>query len=316
MPLMRDENGEFVRSASTLRRWIGRDPELPATPGRYHLFIMEGCPWAHRTWLTRRLKGLEPVLPMSRCRPMPAEQGWCFEPTGRYEDRLYGSAYLHEVYSRTSPGFTGRITVPLLVDVETGRAVNNESADIVRMLDAAFESDAPRLCPPELEAEIDAVNARVYAGLNDGVYAAGFAQSEEAHHAAVHRVFDTLAWMDARLGERRFLCGEALTEADVRAFPTLVRFDAAYVTAFGCSLGRLTDYPNVWAYARDLYQHPGFAETVLPLELYQRGYHSIPIAVGHRTIVPPLPPIDFEAPHGRGDRFATPAVQWTREVRT
>jgi putative glutathione S-transferase len=155
------------------------------------------------------------------------------------------------------------------------------------------------LAPSHLISQIDAVNARVYAGLNDGVYRAGFAQTQGAHDEAVHRVFETLAWMNERLATQRYLCGDRLTEADVRAFPTLVRFDAAYTSAFGCSLARLVDYEHLWAYTRDLYQTSGFAETVLPLELYRRGYHSIPFAVGYRRIVPPMPRIDLGAPHGR-----------------
>jgi putative glutathione S-transferase len=314
------EDGSFKRGRSTLRSWITEDGApgptgqggYAAEPGRYHLYLSEGCPWAHRVWLVHTLKGLSELVSLSFVTLQPsAEDGWVFDDEhDRYRDPLAGRRALHEVYRDGAPDFTGRATVPVLFDKRTGTIVNNESADILRMLghvfdahlDAHLDDGAGRaldLYPEPLRDEVDEWNERVYRDVNNAVYQAGFARSEEAHEAALDRLFSTLAELDAHLEETRYLCGDVLTEADLRLFPTLVRFDAAYASAFKCDWRRIVDYDHLWAYTRDLYAHPGFADTVLPTEVYRRGYSSIPFAVGHSRVVSRGPRVDFSAPQDR-----------------
>jgi putative glutathione S-transferase len=271
-------------------------------PGRYHLFIMEGCPWAHRTWLFHALMGLERAVSLSRTTPrLDPERGWLFDPDSElHRDPIANAASLREHYEASDPDFKGRVTVPVLWDKQRGVIVNNESSEIIRMFDDTFRPLAKRWLdayPEDLREEIDALNARIYSNLNNGVYRAGFAGSQEAYEAAVADVFDTLDFLESRLATRRYLCGNRITEADWRLFPTLVRFDMAYVSAFLCNLRRLVDYPHLWAYTRDLYQQPFVAGTVR-LEQY-KNYHGIPIAVGHTKVVPKGPLLDFYEPHGR-----------------
>jgi glutathionyl-hydroquinone reductase len=305
-----DAAGSFERPASSLRSWVTRDGSAGpsgragyrAEPGRYHLYIAEGCPWAHRTWIVRKLKGLEEAITLSKVAGMGPE-GWVFDPSDpRYRDHLHGRKALHELYSLGAERYSGRVTVPVLWDKQSDTIVNNESSEIVRMLGSAFDDvtgNSLDLYPEALRGEIDAASDRIYHGLNNGVYRAGFAATQQAYDEAFDEVFATLDWLEERLATRRYLIGPAITEADWRLFPTLVRFDVAYLSAFRCNLRRVVDYPNLWAYTRDLYQQPGVAETVV-LAAYKRGYHSIPLVRHPRGIIPrgPAPP-DFAAPHGR-----------------
>ena len=304
------DNGRWLRPRSTIRHWVTRDGSpgptgdggFAAEAGRYHLFVAYGCPWAHRTLIFRVLKGLEDAVSISVAQPRRSEDGWIFaaEP-GDYFDHCLGKHALWEVYAQGYPGFTGRVTVPVLYDKRSGRIVNNESADIIRMLNSAFDTVGTKegdYYPPALRPEIDALNERVYGSLNNGVYRAGFAQTQEAYDEACDEVFAALDYLDERLADRRYLCGKAQTEADWRLFPTLVRFDVAYHYAFKCNLRRLMDYANLWPYTRDLYQTPGIADIVFP-DLYKHGYFSISELRNPLGIVPKGPIVDFTAPHGR-----------------
>lgn len=304
------EKGRWKRQRSSIRHWVtpdGRagptgDGGFPAAPGRYHLYVSYGCPWAHRTLLFRRLKGLEQLISISVAAPRRSDQGWIFDSdSAEYNDPLLGKSALWEVYAEGHSGFTGRVTVPLLYDKQRGRAVNNESADIIRMLNGAFDAIGANerdYLPPAKLAEIDALNERIYETLNNGVYLAGFALTQDAYEEACKAVFETLDFLEDRLADRRYLCGSEQTEADWRLFPTLVRFDVAYHYAFKCNLRRLVDYPNLWGYTRDLYQTPGIAELVFP-DLYKRGYHSLSELRNPLGIVPLGPIVDFAAPHDR-----------------
>jgi putative glutathione S-transferase len=306
-PRRTGSDGSFQRPDSPLRSWVtpdgapgpSGDGGFEAAAGRYHLYVAEGCPWAHRTWIFRVLKQLEKVVSMSIVAPRRSEMGWVFDPAEpRYRDLLHGREALHELYSLGAPGYTGRVTVPVLWDKKSERIVSNESSEIIRMLGSAFDAltgNRDHYYPDALRGEIDAWNERIYPGLNNGVYRAGFAGSQEAYEAAVDDVFATLDAMEERLGGQRYLVGPRPSEADWRAFPTLVRFDVAYVSAFRCNLRRLVDYPNLWGYTRDLLDTPGVRETVFP-ELYKRGYHAIR---GADAIVPKGPLIDWKAPHDR-----------------
>ncbi len=297
-----DQRGAWVRSETRFRNRLNSDG-FAAKAGRYHLYVALNCPWAHRTIIYRKLKGLEDVASLSFVLPRRTEEGWVFDPDDEaYRDPLSGKRALHEVYSQADPVFSGRVTVPVLWDRQRGTIVNNESAEIIRMLDSAFAGiaeETPELCPEALRPEIDAINERTYATINNGVYRAGFARSQTAYDEAFAEVFATLDWLEARLSERRYLLGDQATEADWRLFPTLVRFDVAYHDAFKCNLRRLIDYPNLWPYARDLYQTPGIAETV-DLETYKRGYYSPSLQRKPTGIVPLGPAIDFSLPHDRG----------------
>jgi putative glutathione S-transferase len=260
------------------------------------------CPWAHRTVIFRRLKGLEKLVGLSVAHWENLADGWTFAPgPGVIPDPVNGARYLHELYTKARPTYTGRVTVPVLWDREGNTIANNESAEIIRMFNSAFDGvgAAPGdYYPGPLRPEIDAVNARVYETLNNGVYRCGFAGSQEAYDEAVVPLFGTLDWMEARLATRRYLCGDRPTEADWRAFTTLARFDLVYYGHFKCNLRRLADYPNLWAYTRDLYQHPGVAETV-DLDHIKRHYYGSQRRVNPTGIVPIGPVIDFSAPHGR-----------------
>ncbi|HZU82852.1 MAG TPA: glutathione S-transferase family protein [Polyangiaceae bacterium] len=294
LPREADPSGRFVRQPSVFRERVERRPE----PGRYHLYVSLACPWACRTVIVRKLKRLEPVLGMTVVDPVRDERGWRFTP--EEPDPVSGFELLRDAYRATDPGYDLRVTVPVLFDAVERRVVNNESADIVRMLNA-WSDEGPDLYPEPLRAEIDAVNERVYAGLNDGVYRAGFAAGQEAYDAAVEEVFATLDWLEARLEGSRFLVGGAPTEADWRLFPTLVRFDAVYVGLFKCNVRRLADYPNVSGYLRDLYQEPGIAETV-DLDQIKRHYYLSQPRLNPSRIVPRGPQLDLLAPHGRASR--------------
>jgi putative glutathione S-transferase len=308
--LKHDSSGRWERAPSTIRHWITRDgsagptgePGFAAEPGRYHLYVAHNCPWAHRTLIFRTLKGLEDIVSVAVALPKRSDQGWIYDnESNEYNDPCLGVSALWEAYAEGHPGFSGRVTVPMLYDKKSGRAVNNESADIIRMLNSAFDAVGANerdFCPASKLAEIDALNERIYNNLNNGVYLAGFATTQEAYEEGYDRVFDTLDFLDERLADRRFLCGDEQTEADWRLFPTLVRFDVAYHYAFKCNKRRLMDYENLWPYTRDLYQTPGISELVFP-DLYKRGYHSLSELRNPLGIVPKGPLIDFSEPHGR-----------------
>jgi putative glutathione S-transferase len=305
--------GRFLRRESQFRSWVTADGApgpsgeggFRAAPGRYHLYVSLSCPWAHRTFLFRNLKGLEGIVSASVSNWDNLAEGWTFAPgPGVIPDTVNGARYLHEVYTKAQPIYTGRVTVPVLWDRERKTIVNNESSEIIRMFNSAFDGvgAAPGdYYPVELRPEIDAVNKRVYETLNNGVYRCGFATAQEAYDEAVVPLFETLDWMEERLAKRRYLCGDRLTEADWRAFTTLVRFDPVYYSHFKCNLRRLTDYPNLWAYTRDLYQHPGVAETV-DFDHIKRHYYGSQRRVNPTGIVPRGPILDFRAPHGRDRR--------------
>ncbi len=302
--------GRFVRTDSQFRNWItadgspgpGGEGGFKAEPGRYHLYVSWACPWAHRVLMMRALKGLDEMISLSATHWLMAENGWTFAPgEGVIPDTVNGARYLYEVYLADDPRYSGHATTPVLWDKAQGRIVSNESSEIIRMLNGAFEgvgAAAGDYYPTPFRAEIDALNQRVYDGLNNGVYKAGFATSQDAYGEAAGAVFATLDGLEARLARRRYLVGEGLTEADIRLFATLVRFDAVYVGHFKCNLRRLVDYPSLQAYMRDLYQHPGIAGTVR-MDHIRRHYYQSHKTINPSGIVPIGPELDFEAPHGR-----------------
>lgn len=301
--------GEWERSRSTVRHWITRDGAagpsgdagFAAEAGRYHLFVAWNCPWAHRALLTRAIKGLGDVISVSVAKPNRTEQGWVFDETGEFSDAELGAHAVHQVYARDPEPYTGRLTVPVLWDKKRKRMVNNESADIVRMLNTAFADivrDTPDLYPEELASQIDEWNALIYANVNNGVYRAGFASTQEAYEKGAHDVFAALDRLDAHLADNRYLCGDVFTEADVRLFPTLARFDVAYHYAFRCNLKRLMDYEHLWPYAREIYQMDGVAQTVR-FDIYKKGYFSASEKRNPLGIIPIGPVIDWTPHHGR-----------------
>jgi putative glutathione S-transferase len=290
-----DAGGAFKRRRSTIRGEIGT-ADHPPVAGRYHLYVAWNCPWAHRALITAALLDLGKVLSFSFARPRRTDQGWVYDSEGAYRDPLLGVTALHEVYARGAEAYSGRVTVPVLWDKVTATIVNNESAMVVRMLDREFGTG--RLYPPPLAAAIDGWNARIYPGLNNGVYRAGFAGTQAAYDTAAHEVFATLDAIEAQLARTRYLTGDTLTEADVRLFPTLARFDVAYHGAFKCNRRRIVDCPNLWAYARDLYQTQGISGTV-DFDVYRRGYYSPSARRNPHGIVPVGPRLDWWEPHGR-----------------
>lgn len=302
--------GRFVRQQSSFRNWVTVDGRpgptgkggFKAEAGRYHLYVSLACPWAHRVLIFRTLKGLEDAVSVSVVNPLMLEHGWTFDPgEGVVPDNVNGARYLHEVYTKADAAYSGRVTVPVLWDRKTETIVSNESAEIIRMFNSAFDAvgtKGPDFYPAALREDIDWVNDYVYGRVNNGVYKAGFATSQEAYDKAVHGLFDALETLEARLSHQRYLMGDLITEADWRLFTTLVRFDAVYAGHFKCNLKRLVDYPNLWAWTRELYQMPGIAGTVNMAHIKDHYYRS------HRTInptgiVPAGPVIDFEEPHGR-----------------
>jgi len=298
-----DTTGRFVRQQSVFRDWVRADGSTPYAPeaGRYHLYVSLACPWAHRTVIVRQLKGLQDAIGMTVVDPIRDERGWRFLPDE--PDPLNGFTFLSEAYRVSDPGFDGRVTVPVLWDTRSGRIVNNESADILRMLNAEFDGldgvdRSFDLYPPALRDEIDAVNERVYDNVNNGVYQAGFASTQAAYEEAFDRVFATLEWLDERLGSRRYLVGDGVTEADWRLFTTLVRFDPVYVGHFKCNLRRIADFPNLSGYLRDLYQRPGIAGTV-NLDHIKRHYYVTHRQINGTGIVPKGPALNWDAPHDR-----------------
>ncbi len=297
--------GAFVRGESSFRDRVTRDGSsgFKAEPGRYHLYVSLACPWACRTLILVKLKKLEDSVSISIVDPLMGEQGWVFSDfPGSIPDTVNGSSYLHQVYTAAKPDYTGRVTVPVLFDKRTKRIVNNESAEIIRMLNAEFDQFADATVdfyPPALRAEIDALNASIYDTVNNGVYKAGFATAQAAYERAFDALFATLDELERRLARQRYLVGGRITEADWRLFTTLVRFDAVYVSHFKCNLHRLVDYTNLWGYTRDLYQVPGVAETV-NLEHIKRHYFMSHPSINPTRIVPKGPALDFTSAHQRG----------------
>jgi glutathionyl-hydroquinone reductase len=297
-----DSKGAFKRQASRFRQRVSADGStgFPAEARRYHLYVSLACPWAHRTVIARALKGLQDVIGLTIVDPIRDERGWAFtnEP-----DPLNGFELLSEAYRQSDPEFSGRVTVPALWDTQTAQIVNNESSEILRMLGSEFDAFGEAsldLYPAEHRDEIDALNARIYATVNNGVYRAGFATSQEAYEQAVFALFETLDELEERLGSQRYLVpGSAPTEADWRLFTTLIRFDAVYHGHFKCNLRRIADYPHLSSYLRDLYQHPGVAETV-NFDHIKRHYYVTHRSINPTGVVPAGPTLDLEAPHGRG----------------
>jgi len=309
--------GRFVRSDSQYRNWVTPDGApgpsgkggFEAEPGRYHLYVSSACPWAHRTLIFRALKRLEDVISISVVHHYLGADGWTFvAEDGATGDTLYGLDYLHQIYTRADPRHSGRVTVPVLWDKKRETIVNNESAEIIRMLNSAFDEwgdAALDLYPQRLREEIDRINALVYPAINNGVYRAGFATSQEAYEEAFRTLFEALDTVEERLSRHRYLVGERLTEADWRLFTTLLRFDPVYVGHFKCNLRRIADYPNLSNYLRDLFQVPGVAETV-NLHHIKTHYYGSHTTINPTRIVPVGPELDHGAPHDR-DRFARAA---------
>jgi putative glutathione S-transferase len=293
----------FERAPSQFREWISSDGSTPyaAQAGRYHLYVSWACPWAHRTVIGRRLKGLDDVIGLSVVDPIRDERGWAFNDA--YPDPLHGWAFLGEAYDATNRDYDGRLSVPVLWDTQTGRIVNNESADILRMMSTGFgdlASGAVDLFPAEHRPAIDALNARIYEQLNNAVYRAGFGRGQGAYEQIVSEMFALLDALEERLADRRYLFGDRPVETDWRLFTTLVRFDAVYYIHFKCSLRRIADYEHLWAYTRDLYQEHGIADTVRLDEIRRHYYRTHP-SINPSAIVAVQPAVvDFCAPHGRG----------------
>jgi len=298
-------DGAFQRQRYSIRDRITADGSsgFPAEAGRYHLYVSLACPWAHRSILVRNLLGLQEVISMSVVDPVRDERGWAFrEGVGHGPDPVNGFQFLSEAYLQTDPSYTGRYTVPCLWDRQTKRLVTNNFPDITIDFETQFKAyqkpDAPDLYPEPLRTEIDAMNDMIYTDVNDGVYKAGFAVSQGAYETAVTTLFARLDWLEQRLVTQRYLIGNQLTEADIRLFPTLVRFDAVYFGHFKCNMRRLVDYPNLWSYARSIYQMPGVAETV-NFDHIKRHYYMTHDQINPNRIVPLGPIMDWDAPQQR-----------------
>ena len=302
--------GRFERKAPSFRNWITADGSagpsgtggFKAEPNRYHLYVSLACPWAHRTLIYRQLKGLDQMISMSVVNAFMGDEGWTFEPgDGVIEDPVNQATRMHQVYTAAMPDYTGRVTVPVIWDKHTHTIVSNESPEIIRMFNSAFDdvgAIAGDFCPPELLTEIDELNDFIYPNINNGVYRAGFATTQTAYNDAVTDVFNGLDTLESRLAKQRYLTGNTITEADWRLFTTLVRFDAVYVGHFKCNLRRIVDYPHLWGYLKDLYQVPGVAQTV-HVEHCKAHYYGSHETINPTLIIPVGPVIDFMQPHHR-----------------
>ncbi len=303
--------GEFVRTDAAFRNWVTADggpgPSgeggFKAESGRYHLYVSYACPWAHRTLIFRTIKGLAPHIEISVVHPDMLSEGWTFATDfpGTTGDRQFGLPYMRDIYTRAVPEVSGRVTVPVLWDKASGRIVSNESSEIIRMFNSAFDDltgNQDDYWPEALRDQIAPVNERIYKTVNNGVYRAGFATSQGAYDRAVTALFDSLDWLEARLTHQRYLMGARVTEADWRLFTTLIRFDAVYHGHFKCNRRRIVDYPALWAYCRELYQWPGVAETVR-FDHFTRHYYYSHATINPHRIVPVGPVLDLTAPHGR-----------------
>ena len=303
--------GAFKRQESQFRNWVTPDGSagptgkggFAAESGRYHLYVSHACPWANRTMVFRALKELQGHIAVSVVHPDMLGEGWTFEDDmeGATGDTLFGSRFMREIYQRAQPDVTTRVTVPVLWDTQTDQIVSNESAEIIRMFNSAFDGltgNTLDFYPEDLRPRIDEINARVYSDINNGVYKSGFATSQSAYETAVHAVFDGLDWVEGILSTNRYLAGDRVTEADLRLFTTLVRFDPVYHLHFKCNRRRIVDYPNLWNYTRELYQWPGVADTV-KFDHIVRHYHYSHESINPHRIIPINPQIDWWAPHGR-----------------
>ncbi|MFK7853968.1 MAG: glutathione S-transferase family protein [Granulosicoccus sp.] len=302
--------GRFVRKTPQFRHWITTDGSagpsgeagFKAEADRYHLYVSLACPWAHRTLIFRALKGLADLIPISTVHWYMADKGWTFESgDGVVPDTVNGAQYMYQVYTTAMPDYSGRVTVPVLWDKHTRSIVSNESSEIIRMLNSAFDdvgAVAGDYYPEALRAEIDSLNERIYESINNGVYKCGFATSQDAYEEALKPLFDSLDWLDDHLSTQRYLAGAVITEADWRLFTTLVRFDSVYVGHFKCNLRRIVDYPNLSGYVRDLYQQPGIAQTV-NMQHIKHHYYASHETINPSRIVPAGPVISFDHAHNR-----------------
>ena len=296
--------GKFIREDSQYHNWLSVDDSAPfkAEAGRYHLYVSYACPWAHRTLIFRAIKGLEAMISLSVVHWYMGSNGWTFASgEGTIPDTVNNAQFLHQIYTRTNPNFTGRVTVPVLWDKKTNTIVNNESSQIIRIFNSAFDrigALAGDYYPAELRTEVDRLNERIYHTVNNGVYKSGFATTQAAYEDAVAPLFETLDYLEALLATRRYLTGDRLTEADWRLFTTLVRFDPVYVGHFKCNKKRLVDYPNLRAYTRELYQMPKIANTV-NFKHIKGHYYQSHATINPTGIVPVGPEIDFNLPHDR-----------------
>tara|TARA_R110002094_G_scaffold71694_1_gene80234 strand:+ start:1742 stop:2731 length:990 start_codon:yes stop_codon:yes gene_type:complete len=304
--------GKFERSAAKFRNWVTEDGSagisgeagFPAQSGRYHLYVSYACPWAHRVLIFRTLKGLQDHISVSVVHPDMLEDGWTFDTdfNGATGDTLAGGKYARDIYLKAAPKFSGRATVPILWDIQKNTIVSNESSEIIRMFNSAFDTvtgNEDDYWPLALRDQIEALNDRIYNTVNNGVYQAGFATSQDAYEGAVYPLFDSLDWIESNLSKNRYLTGPKLTEADWRLFTTLVRFDLVYHLHFKCNRKRIIDYPNIWAYTRELYQIPNIADTV-HFDHIVRHYHYSHNMINPSRIIPINPILDFSAPHDRG----------------
>jgi putative glutathione S-transferase len=316
-------SGAFLRQRSRFRDWVGIDPrtgtasEFAVESGRYHLYVSLACPWCHRTVIVHELAGLGEALGISYVAPFRDERGWAFSGerfevtgdssehwVGEYVDRLHEWELMSEAYSASDPDFEGRITVPVLWDTDRGRIVNNESSEIIRMLAdpdslGTLGKRKLDLYPSPLRPEIDELNEQIYNDVNNGVYSAGFARRQHSYERAFNKLFQALAWLEDLFGKQRYLTGERITEADWRLFPTLVRFDEVYHVHFRCNYRRIVEYPNLWAYTRELYQWPGVARTVA-MDQIKRHYFTTHDELNPKHIIPLGPAPEWDEPHGRG----------------
>ena len=303
--------GRFKRSEAGFRNWITADGStgpsgsdgFKAEADRYHLYASYACPWVHRVLIYRALKGLESMISVSFVHWFMGENGWTFESDdeGIVQDHLFSKNLMHEIYTQAESSFSGRVTVPVIWDKQQNTIVNNESSEIIRMLNSAFDDIGAHegdYYPPALQEQIDSINTRVYDTVNNGVYKSGFATTQEAYEEAVYPLFESMEWLESKLKGSRFLCGSAPTEADWRLLPTLLRFDLVYHGHFKCNIKRLQDFSNLWAYTRDLYQWPGIAQTC-NFEHAKRHYLQSHESINPHRIVPAGPTIDFNEPHGR-----------------
>jgi len=308
----KSSGGKFERSAAKFRNWVTADGSagpsgdggFKAESGRYHLYVSYACPWAHRALIFRALKGLEDHISLSAVHPDMLGDGWTFATDfpGATGDTLFDYPYARDIYTRADPKFSGRVTVPILWDKVNETIVSNESSEIIRMLNSAFDAitgNTADYWPEHLRDDIETVNSRVYDTVNNGVYKCGFATTQAAYDEAVHPLFGSLDWIEGILTNNRYLVGDTLTEADWRLFTTLVRFDNVYHLHFKCNRRRIIDHPNLWAYTRELYQMQGVAETV-KMDHIVRHYHYSHETINPNRIIPINPNIDFNAPHGRG----------------
>ncbi len=306
----KSSKGRFKRSESQFRNWVTANGDagptgkagFKAEPGRYHLYVSLACPWANRTLIFRAIKGLEAMIDVSVVHWLMADNGWTFEPgEGVIADPIHNAKNYYEVYLAADPHYSGRVTVPVLWDKKTNTIVSNESADIIRMFNSAFEQVGAKpgdYYPAQFQEKIDAINQRIYDTINNGVYKSGFATTQDAYEEALYPLFESLDWIEEILSRKRYLCGSTLTEADWRLFTTLIRFDAVYYGHFKCNLKRIVDYPHIWAYTRDLYQTPGVAETI-NMHHIKHHYYESHTTINPTGVVPVGPKLDFEQAHFR-----------------